>query len=177
MLEIIILILAVLANSILGWAVYIKNPHKDMNRLFFYLTISLSAWSVITYFSLHPFFTGQIEWVRLVLSSAAVLCYFVFASFAVFPDGEFQNIRFINPATYYLLFVMMLAQTPLVFKRLDYSASGAAQPVPAPGIVFFAALALSFLGGAVYLLFKKYNRATGQIKSQLRIVIFGYPAD
>jgi signal transduction histidine kinase len=173
MLEIIILILSVLINSILGLAVITKNARKDVNRLFFYLTISLSAWSVITYFSLHPVLFDQLIWVRFVLASAAILSFFVLASFAVFPDGIFKQHKLAKPALYYLFFVIFITQTPLVFKSLKISEDGSAQPVVAPGIIFFMILALSYLGGAVFLLLKKYRHVRGQIKDQLRIVIFG----
>jgi signal transduction histidine kinase len=173
MLEIIILILSVLVNSILGLAVIIKNPNKDINRLFFYLTLSLSGWLVITYFSLHPVIFSQIVWVRLVLAAAAILSYFVLTSFAVFPDSNFKNLRLVRPTSYYLLFVILITQTPLVFKSLKTGSDGTVQPVVAPGIIFFTLLALSFLGGAVLLLIRKFRRARGQIKNQLRIVIFG----
>ena len=173
MLEVIILILTVLTNTLLGLAVFVKNPKRDLNRLFFFLTVSLSVWLLATYFSLNPVFFTQLVWVRFVLAAAAVLCYFVLMSFAIFPDGSLKDIKYARPATYYLLFVVLLVQTPFVFKTLTYNFSGDAQPVVAPGIVFFMILALSYLGGAVFLLFRKFRRAKGRIKNQLRIVIFG----
>jgi signal transduction histidine kinase len=169
MLEISILILSVLANSILGLAVYIKNPSKDMNKLFFYLTLSLSVWAVITYFSLHPAIMPQITWVRLVLAVAAVQDFFVLSSFAIFPEGRLTNFRFVKPAAYYLIFVILLTQTPLVFKGLDQNS----QPIVAPGIIFFSTLILGFLGTAVYLLIRRFRHSAGRIRNQLRVVIFG----
>ena len=176
MLEITILILSVIVNSILGLAVYIKNPNKDVNRLFFYLTISLSAWLTITHLSIHPALVNQIIWVRFTLAAAAILSYYVLASFAVFPDGNFQKIRFIKPATAYLFFIILFVQTPFVFKSLHHDAAGNVEPVPAPGIALFALLAISFLGGALLILFRKYKRADGQMRDQLRVVMLGVAA-
>ena len=173
MLEVTILALSVAINSILGLAVITKNNKKDVNRLFLYLTLSLSAWSIITYYSLHPIIFSQIVWVRLVLASAAILSYFVLMSFAVFPEGGFKSLKFYRPATLYLFFVIVITQTPLVFKELKYDSAGNAQPVVAAGIVFFMILALSYLGGAVWLLINKFRHSRGYIKNQLRIVIFG----
>lgn len=176
MYEIAVLILSVLVNTVLGLSVYIKNPTRDLNRLFFLLTLSLSAWLIVTYFSIHPSILSQLAWVRLVLSAASVLCFFVLASFAVFPEGEIKYLRFARPAFYYMLFVVALTQTPFVFKSLTYDSAGNAQPVVAPGIAIFMLLALSYLGGAVFLLIRKYRHARGRIKNQLRIVIFGVAA-
>lgn len=173
MLEIIILIISVLVNSILGWAVLIKNPNRSINRLFFGLTLSLSIWAIITYFSINPIGLAQITWVRLVLGSAAILCFFVLTSFVVFPDDSLLRFRLLRPAVYYLLFVVGLVQTPFVFQRLNYTPAGDAQPVVAPGIIFFMALIILFLGGAILTLVRKFRRSRGQIKNQLRIVIFG----
>lgn len=169
MLEIIIFILSVILNTVLGLAVLINNPKKDVNRLFFYLTLSLSLWVTITYFSLHPIGLAQITWVRLVLASAALQDYFVLTSFAVFPNGSFKSLKFAKPAAYYLLLVMLLTQTPFVFKSLNEHS----QPIPAPGILLFMILILGYLGGAVYLLIKRFHKSSGQIKNQLRVVIFG----
>jgi signal transduction histidine kinase len=169
MLEIIILILSVTVNFILGLTVLLNNPQKDMNKRFFYLTLSMWAWAVITYISLHPFGFAQITWVRLVLASAALQDYFVLSSFAIFPNGSFQAVRFRRPAFYYLLFVMLITQTPLVFKALNEHS----QPIVAPGILFFIILIFGYLGTAIYLLLKRFKRTTGQMKNQLRVVITG----
>src|SRR3954470_15241003 len=176
MLEITILILSVIVNSILGLAVYIKNPNKDVNRLFFYLTISLSAWLTITHLSLHPALVNQLIWVRFTLAAAAILSYYVLTSFAVFPDGNFQTIRFIKPATFYLFFIILFVQTPFVFKGLHHNAAGHVEPIPAPGIVLFALLAVTFLGGALLIMFRKYRKANGQMRDQLRVVMLGVAA-
>lgn len=169
MLEVIILILSVVVNSILGLTVLLNNPQKDMNKRFFYLSLSMGLWATITYLSLHPAGPAQITWVRLVLASAALQDYFVLSSFAIFPNGNFRSVRFARPALYYLLFVMALTQTPLVFKGLNNHS----QPIVAPGIVFFIILILGYLGTAIYLLVKRFKRATGQMKNQLRVVIAG----
>jgi signal transduction histidine kinase len=173
MFEIAVLIVSVLVNSVLGLAVIVKNPDKDLNRLFFGLTLSLSLWSVITYFSVNPEGFSQIVWVRLVLAFASILSYFVLTSFAVFPQDEFKSLRFRYYALIYLLFVIALTQTPFVFKGLNYDASGGAQPIVAPGIGAFMLLVGSFLGGAVFMLFRKFRHSKGQNRDQLRIVLFG----
>lgn len=173
MLEVIILVLSIIVNSILGLAVLIKNSKKDLNRLFFLLSLSLSLWLAATYLSLNPVGLPQLTWVRIVLASASILCYFVLTSFAIFPDGRLNQLRFYKLSTLYLIFVVALTQSPFVFKTLEYSSSGDAQPVVAPGIIFFMTLVLSFLGGALWVLFIKFKAARGQLKNQLRTVIFG----
>jgi signal transduction histidine kinase len=174
MLELIILILSVLVNSLLGLTVLIKNPKRDMNKLFFLLTLSLSIWLAVTYLSVNPPpIFSQLVWVRLVLGAASLLCFFVLASFAVFPEGKFSKLRFIRPILIYLGGVLVLTQTPLVFSSLEYNSDGTVQPVVAPGIVFFMFLAVSYLSAAIYLLVKKLKHSYGQTRSQLRIVVFG----
>ena len=119
MLEVIILVLSIIVNSILGLAVLIKNSKKDLNRLFFLLSLSLSLWLAATYLSLHPVGLPQLTWVRIVLASAAILCYFVLTSFAIFPDGRLNQLRFYKLSTLYLIFVVVLTQSPFVFKTLE----------------------------------------------------------
>lgn len=169
MFEILTLIVSVAVNTILGLTVLMNNPQKDVNKRFFYLSLSMGLWAFMTYLSIHPVGLAQITWVRLVLASAALQDYFVLSSFAIFPNGSFRSVRFAKPAFYYLLFVMFLTQTPLVFKGLDSHS----QPIVRPGIVFFMVLIFGFLGTAVYLLLKRFRRSSGVMKSQLRVVIAG----
>lgn len=169
MFEIFILILSVTVNTILGLTVLLNNPQKDVNKRFFYLSLSMGLWAMITYLSLHPVALSQITWVRLVLASAALQDYFVLSSFAIFPNGIFRSMRYARPALYYLLFVIFITQTPLVFKGLNDNS----QPIVAPGIIFFMILIFGYLGSAIYLLFKRFKRSSGQMKDQLRVVIGG----
>jgi uncharacterized membrane protein len=105
-----------------------------------------------------------------------IVSYYVLTSFAVFPDGNFQTIRFIKPATFYLFFIILFVQTPFVFKGLHHNAAGHVEPIPAPGIVLFALLAVTFLGGALLIMFRKYRKANGQMRDQLRVVMLGVAA-
>lgn len=172
MAELITLIISVASQAGLGALVLIKNPKRTVNKAFGLMSLSFLLWSVATYLSLHPIGFSQLVWVRLVLSSAALLCLSVLMNFKVFPNQSLNWTYKLKIIHLYTIFVIFMTQTPLVFSKLDYS-SGSASPVVAPGIVTFMLLVVSYLGAAVWLLIRRFHHARGREKDQLRIVLFG----
>ena len=174
MFEVAILILACLLNGLLGLVVYLKNQESATNKLFLALTGSFVAWSVVSYFSVHPVLISQLEWIRLVLFNAAILSLLVFVTFSAFPSPHIAKRyrRRIVAATVYTAIVLPLTLTPLVFRSLNI-VDGHASPVPAPGIALFMAQAVLLLGGGVVTVVSKYRHAQDKVRDQLRLVLLG----
>lgn len=175
MLEISVLITACILNGLLGLVVYLKNPQSTTNRLFFALTGSFVLWSTVNYASLHPFLVSQLEWIRLVLFAASLLCLLVFLTFTVFPDvkmaGHYH--RRARWAIYLTVTVMALTLTPLVFKSLRYS-NGHASPVPAPAIGLFLLQSVGLLAAGILTIVHKHHLSRDRkIKEQLRLILLG----
>ncbi len=169
MFDLIILTVAGILNSVLGLTVYIKDPRSVTNRLFLFLTLSFTTWSVANFISVNPVFFDQIIWVRIVIALAALLCLSVFLTFTVYPSrvlvGSAKVRKVAVAAT---LGVMALALSPFVFR---VGASG--EPEPYFGIPFFMALVVSLLAGGLYNLIRKYQKSHGQERKQLKLVIAG----
>ncbi len=175
MLEISVLITACILNGLLGLVVYLKNPESATNKLFFALTGSFVAWSLVNYASLHPFLLPQLDWIRLVLFAASLLCLLVFLTFTAFPDVKLaaRYHRRALLATYLTAVVMMLTLTPFIFKSLSYS-HGQASPVPAPGIGLFLLQSVGLLGAGIFIIIRKHHSSRDRkVKEQLRLVLLG----
>jgi signal transduction histidine kinase len=174
MFEIAILITACILNGFLGLTVLLKNPKSTTNRLFFMLTGSFIAWSLINYASVHPAFLPQIEWIRFVLFNASILCLLVFLTFLSFPEIHFsiKKSNYAKNAVYFTLLVMVLTLTPLVFKGTSVSGASV-NPIPAPGIVLFLIQTVGLLIAGIVVLVKKYKNAQGLLRNQLRLILWG----
>lgn len=174
MVEILILAIACLLNGLIGLAVYLKNPRSHTNRLFFMLTCSFAAWSLVNYVSVHPVLFSQLTWIRLVLFNASILCLLVFLTFLAFPESTIRHHdrRRVTLAVGFSVIAMLLTLTPFVFKGLN-TVSGNPSPEPAPGIVIFLAQSVGLLGLGIATVIRKYRASFGKARDQLRLIIMG----
>ncbi len=173
MFEVALLIISAVINILLGVVVFLKNSASATNKLFFMLTGSFAAWSIINYISIHPVILSQLWWIRLVLFSATFLCLSVFLTFNVFPHYILPPSKWARKvAVIAATIVMPLTLTPLVFKDLKIQ-NGNAQPIPNFGIPIFALTVVGLLVGGVIMLLKKYRHAEGKQKTQIRFVLMG----
>ncbi len=173
MFELVILVISAVINISLGVVVYVKNSESATNKLFFMLTSSFAAWSIVNYLSVHPVILPQLIWVRFVLFLATFLCLCVYLTFNVFPHYTLPPSKWTRKiATITAAVVMLLTLTPLVFKDLKIQ-NGNAQPVPSFGLPFFALTVVGLLAGGVITLVKKYHVSRGDERTQIRFVLFG----
>ena len=172
MLELLVLIFASLLNVVLGLLVYTKNPNSATNRLFVALAGSFVIWSTTNYLSVHPFGFEQLTLARLVLFFACYLCLFVYLTFTTYPDIKFDFHTKHRLIVGYTVLVSLLTLTPLVFKGLVFK-DGVVSPLPNPGIILFATLVLILLVGGLLTMVKKYRRAVGVQRQQLRLILLG----
>ncbi len=168
MVELVLLGISSVLNTLLGLFVYINNPRSATNKLFFTLTSSFVIWSIVSYFSVHPIYFSQVVWVRLVLFSATFLSLAVYLTLTVFPShtmtGNKRNRTILMLATG---IVMLLTITPYVFLTgIDGS------PRPNFAIVFFALLVVTLFIAGIKNLYVKFIKSRGKNRAQLRIVLF-----
>lgn len=169
MLQLFALFISGLLNLVLGVVVYTKNPKRDVNKLFFLLTLSIIIWSGVNYMSVSPALLTRLAWIRLVLFFAAPLSLLIFLTFTAFPASSAK----LSPRIRTILFivtpaVMILTLTPLVFKGIVGK-----NPTPNFAIALFALYVVATIGGGVLSLIKKYRVAVGQQRDQLRFVLVG----
>ena len=172
MIEFIILLLALLANVLLGLLVYLKNPKSVTNRRFLLLAVAICFWASANYLSVHDTFGNQLLLVRLVLFFAAFLNLAVFLTFRAFPYAKPARDKATLPAILFTIVTMALTLTPYVFSRLDVGPDGASA-VPAPGIGIFAAQTLILIGLAIRSLVGRYKESKQLVRQQVKYVLLG----
>jgi len=169
--------IAVAGMSILGVIVLFNNIRSISNRIFFYLALAASTWSIINY-SFYQISSPQLSFwfLRFVMFLAVWFAFAVFSLLYVFPR---EDIKF--PKYYWLLLfpltivTSILTLTPLVLSEVvEFSLDGGIEKVTnGPGIILFGLL-VSFLNiGGIALLVKKILHSQSQERKPLRIVLVG----
>ena len=87
MLELVILILSIITNLILATLVLAKDSQKVVNRSFAFFALSLVAWEITNYISIHPVLFDQLFWIRLVIFWAVIMSMALVLLTNVFPLG------------------------------------------------------------------------------------------
>jgi signal transduction histidine kinase len=174
--EIILGIFTFLITTYLGVIVLIKNKKSWTSRLFFALSLSIDAYIITNYLSLHPPYPtpeSQFFWIRVVMFVCSFIGPILVLLVDTFPGDQFKmKKKYLFPTLGLMVFTAAVAFSPLLFKSLDYS-TGEPVPVPGPAIPIFL---LDFIGlfllSFIVLIFK-YRRSSGKEKSQNFYFILG----
>ncbi len=175
-LEILLGVLAFVATTLLGIAIFLRNRFSATNRLFLVLSLLIDVYIVVNFLSLHPP-TGtpasQLFWIRVVMFIASFIGPTLVLLVHTFPE-ERISMRF----RYYVPLLLLMAAsatasiTPLVFTDIQYPA-GRPVPVPGPGIpVFFADFVGLFVLSFAILIYK-YRVAKGVEKIRHHLLLWG----
>jgi signal transduction histidine kinase len=171
MFEIIILTFSVLINLFLAYAVLISDSASKSNRAFALFTVSLSLWSIATYWSLHPFLLPQVAIVRIILLLAVVQVSSIYISVSSFPDKNNLNRSQIGIILAGLL-IGALTQTELVFSEAMLDGEKVMTSTGS-GIYLFAGFALLCLMLTAKQIINRSMNGNIQVKLQMRTIGFG----
>lgn len=171
MLELLGALVSVFATLIVGGLAYLKNKNNATNRLFVLLCIAMAGWTAFNYLSV-SLSSGQLTYIRLIMFFVVFMNTAFFFFVKNFPSYRMKLTGWGVVGALYSVIVMFITQTPLLFSRLDETASGVT-PVPGPGIVLFLIHALIFAVGGIILLISRYSKSKGLLRAQLRYILAG----
>lgn len=165
------------AIFLLGYFVFTSDIKSITNKFFFALTIAFGFWSILNFLSdkvLDPEFSLII--VRLVMFCAVFQAFTFFSLMYVFPERHI-----IFPKIYKYIIVSavvacsILTLTPFVFSSVEMGQAGAGlQPIPGPGILFFALVAIPLvISGIIILIKKRLGAKTKEQKVQFKFLLAG----
>jgi signal transduction histidine kinase len=131
--------IAVASNLILGSIVFLARKRSTTNLLFLLLTIALSLWSIVNYFSYQaPTKEISLLLVRLVMLLAVPIgnLFFLFAK--TFPSDDLGvSKKYLFYLNLFSIITMILTQTPLLFSDINFNIGQPPKPIVGPAIVFF----------------------------------------
>lgn len=172
MLELFVLSLALIVNSIIILLVLIKNHKSLLNRVSALLVFALALWTLFSYLSVdynpHTLFLMRLVMFSVVLENTS----FYFLT-KIFPDKLInKDRRFFIEITYSIL-VMLLTISPFLFSDIAFNNDGSFSPVVAPGMIFFLGHVAWFVVGGIVALVRRYSRSNKAQKAQLRSLLLG----
>ena len=169
-----LLIIAAIINTFLALAVYRNNTRNATNRVYASLGLVIVLWMVSNYLSILPVLASHsLLLIRLSIFFATAMSA-LFCLFAITMPSYRRVLSGVRAIAFWTVTgsTMFLTLTPLVFKSVDLS-HGTPNPIPGPGIAFFAAVSTIFSVLAVVILLRKRAASKGLAKQQFRLVIYG----
>jgi signal transduction histidine kinase len=165
---------SIAAALILGFVVFIRNRQSVTNIFFLAFTIVSSLWIAFNYLTILKAGPELTLWlIRIVMFWAIYQAFFFFLLMHVFPESAFQIPRwwriFLTPV---VIIVSCLTLSPIVFSDINVSGP-TPQPMPGPGIIFFALTAVSLVVGGIVTMIRKTLSASGIIRTQFKFVSIG----
>jgi len=168
-LKTLILLSAVILNTVLAFVVLANNPRQKMNQSFFMIAIGVAAWNFATFMfwqTDYVLFWARMMFVGPILIPSAFLCFSL-----SFPDkGDLiklhQRILIFSP---WALFIPMSA-TDIIVKSVNIFDREVTYGI---GNSIFAVYFLLFVIAGFIILYKKYRTSENISKTQLLYMFFG----
>ncbi len=167
--------IAIAASLILGSIIFFSDRKSVTNFLFLVIAVVTSIWTGFNYLAYQFVDPIVALWiVRLVMFFAALQAYSFFLLIVTFPNRSIQLKKPIFITLNLLVsLVLVLTLSPLVFPRVDMVPGSVPKPVPAPGILFFAAVAVSLVISGIVVLVRRVFKTSGKERVQQLVLLVG----
>ena len=160
-------------NLFLGSAVFLYNPRKKINQIYFFLAFGLAIWGLSLAAILISWNIDLFS--RAGFAGAAILvsALLLFSLYINEPEVKISKIKLIIPAMLGFIFVILILITELVIKGSTF-VNHALESVPGPLYFPFLLYAVFCVLGSVYLLFQKFRKSAGMAREQIKYVFLGF---
>lgn len=175
--DLIILISISFVNVLLGLSVSFRNFRSATNRLLFGFIFATIAWSLTNYIAtiyLTALDTSiSIIWVRLTMFFAVPQALAFFLLIHTFPKSKLTlRKKILTPLLILGGITMIVTISPYLFTSVTIEDS-VATPNPGPGILLFMVIAVGSVIAGLITLIRKYIKASGLAKVQLKYILVG----
>ncbi len=167
--------IAVAANVIMGFVIFLNDPKSDTSILFLFQTLILAIWSSANYLC-YQFLQPQIALIleRLVLFFAVPNSIVFLLLMHTFPEPRMKMKKKWITALLSLMGITMLwTLTPYVFSSVTFSAGQVPQPTVEPGMALFMFTAVLSIPVALWFLVRKYRNSLPSEKPRLKYLLWG----
>lgn len=168
-----ILFVSVILDVFLGYIVFKSNTKSTTNRLFVVLTVLISLWMTIFYFSVQPFTESfSLMLVRLSIFIVVPMNAVFILLAHTFPS---EKLGLSNKKTLLLIsatiVVALVTLSPYVFTSLAII-NNFPTPTAGKGIILFAVFILVTNIITIYAMVNRYRREGGEIRTQIGFLLF-----
>ncbi len=167
----------VFINSLYGSIIYSKNSSNKINFSFFILTITISLWC-ITMFAYRGFFDHDLVlWMARLLYFTAITIPTAFIYFAIifpYPDTKLNNYhKYLIPVPMIILCLFSLFPDLFIQDVILYQDKENSIVFNQRAHVLFGLYVICYFIWAYLIIFKKYLRAEGILKTQFGYIFIG----
>ena len=160
-------------NLFLGSAVFLYNPRKKINQIYFFLAFGLGIWglslaAILISWNIDLFSRAGFAGAAILVSALLLFSFCINE-----PEVKISEIKFIIPALLGFIFVILILITELVIKGSTF-VNHALESVPGPLYFPFLLYAVFCVLGSVYLLFQKFRKSAGMAREQIKYVFLGF---
>lgn len=172
--NVLILMCGVVANSILGLAVVLRNPTSVTHVLFFLLSADIAAWSVSNYFAVNTTdILLTLYWTRIVMALAVPQAILFFLLLSTLPKPRFSMpIAHLMSIVTLGIVAMIACISPYLFPSLIFI-NGTPSPTPGPAMPLFVIVAVGSLVAGVVVWWRRLHASRGDMRLQLQIIGIG----
>lgn len=166
--------ISVVGNLLLGYIVLVRDKKSATNILFFIFALISALSSIANYFSLHSASEAStLFWIRMVMFFASYLAVAFYLFVDTFPKQKLSISHFWLYIVVSLGIInSIIAISPLLFSSVSVSYANI-QPSPGLGMAFYMPTFIILLVGGLYLLIRNYKREQGDLKNQLKLLLWG----
>lgn len=172
-----LLVLGIVAasNLILGAVIYFSDTKSVTRKYFFFLTLSVTAFNVITYFSYKFHNLDVVIWLaRLVLVSVIPYAVYFYLLVKNFPsDTQLVKPRNLKLIYVWSLFTILVILSPFVFTGAQL-VNGIVKTTAGPGILIFTLTVIFFDFGGIWIIAKKAFQSKPENRAQNYLLLFGF---
>jgi len=170
----VILIIAVATNFVLASLVYRSNPKGATNWIFSILCVLISLWLLILDLAQSAtFIESSLVLTRLSIFIATPMSMMFFLLAHTLPSPTLRMKPWIIWAFFFVMVATMIVSvSPYAFTTVD-TTKFPPQPQTGWGIYLFGLVSEASSFGAVYVLFRRFRKATDDERDQLRLVMQG----
>lgn len=175
MLQLAVVALTALANTIIALAVYKRNPRSATHLLLASLSLITALWTVFNFLALQPGSEAtRLFWVKVVMFVTTPYGTVIYLLAETFP-GATLDIRK-RKQLFLLIFNLITAAfaiSPYMFTQLKNLPGGSFELVPGPAIILFAIAFVGFMSAGFVRLISKFRRSKGLLRQQLLLFLLG----
>jgi signal transduction histidine kinase len=172
--NLLILIIGVVANTLLGLFVLLRNRHSATTALFFLLTLDMSMWSVANYLTLqYTDLLFVLYLTRIVMALAVPQSLMFFLLMHTLPRPRIS----LRPLVVWILTIVsvvtsVLCVSPYLFPSIIF-VQKTPSPTPGPAMPVFVLVAVGLLLAGVITLVKRIRKSSGIERIQFQVIGLG----
>jgi signal transduction histidine kinase len=163
-----------LTSLILGFLVFFRNTKNKVNITFSLFAFSVAFWSIGYYFwQVATEEVTALFWTSFLMAGAIFIPIFYFHFVLALLDLTKKKKKILIIGYFIFIIFLFLNFTTFFVNRVEPLAGFSFWPLPGPAYHAFLLIWFLYVIYSTYLLYQRYKKSTGVLRSQIKYVFFG----